>query len=72
MAMKRRIAESSMIRSMGYDPKTKSLEIEFIHGVVWQYFEVPEKVWDEFTKADSMGRFWHGYIKDEYEEMRVR
>jgi KTSC domain len=71
--MKRQFVESSMIKSMGYDAKSKMLEIEFLStGQIWQYYEVPKELWQKFKAAGSLGRFWHQYIKDEYEEARVR
>ena len=38
--MKREHVESSNIESIGYDVKTQTLEIEFLNGAIYQYFDV--------------------------------
>lgn len=69
--MKRESVDSSMISSIGYDPSTKILEIEFNSGAVWHYFNFPKSLWKDFKNADSYGRFFLDYIKDEYQEAKV-
>ena len=69
--MDREYVESSMITSIGYDPNTSTLEIEFkTNGAVWQYYDFPENLWYEF-KAGSLGKFWHVNIKNQYRENQV-
>jgi KTSC domain len=70
--MKRKNVSSSMMASIGYDEKTKTLEIEFNSGTIWQYFDVPKSEFNKMTKADSLGRYFRDCIKDCYEEARVR
>ena len=41
--MNRKPVRSSNISSIGYDSESKTLEIEFHSGGVYQYFNVPEK-----------------------------
>ena len=69
--MKRETVDSSMISSIGYDASTKTLEIEFNSGAVWQYFDFPKNLWKEFKDADSYGRYFRDCIQDMYEEARV-
>jgi hypothetical protein len=70
--MDRQPITSSMIRAIGYDADTGTLEIEFLSdGSVWQYFDVPAGIWGEFQYCDSHGRFWHANIKNRYRELRV-
>lgn len=46
--MQRKPVESSQIKSVGYDPKTKTLEIEFVQGgSVYQYVNVSPEVYEE-------------------------
>ncbi len=70
--MKRKPVTSSMIASIGYDAKTKSLEIEFNSGMIWQYYDLPKSEFNKMNKADSLGRYFLVNIKDCYEEVRVR
>lgn len=59
----RNSVESSNINSIGYDSKNEILEIEFNHGAVYQYFDVPENVYEALMNADSHGRYFDRNIK---------
>lgn len=68
--MERDYIESSMIVSIGFEESV--LEIEFKkNGQVWQYYEVPEYVYQEMMASPSQGVFWHAQIKGQYQESRV-
>ena len=54
---------SSNILSIGYDPSTQVLEVEFISGAVYQYFNVPEAEFESFLNAESKGRYLNANIK---------
>jgi len=69
--MDRKNIESSMIRSIGHDADSATLEIEFNSGAVWQYFDFPESTWHEFEGAVSQGEFFHSDIKNQYSETQV-
>lgn len=69
--MERIYVESSMITSIGYDPQTATLEIEFKSGAVWQYRDFSENEWYEFRSSDSKGKFFHSNIKNKFNEDRV-
>lgn len=63
---------SSNLASVGYDPNTKTLEIEFkISGRVYQYRNVPEDVYQNLMQALSKGRHFNANIKDSYSYTRV-
>lgn len=55
----KREVKSSAIRSVGYDPDTKILSIEFNHGKVYDYLDVPEETFEEMLKAPSVGKFYN-------------
>ncbi|MHB1147329.1 MAG: KTSC domain-containing protein [Lutibacter sp.] len=65
--MKRQSVESSNLASIGYDAANEILEVEFNHGGVYQYFDVPENVYEALMNASSHGRYFVHNIKDEYE-----
>lgn len=69
--MERENVDSSMIRSIGYDANSATLEIEFNSGPVWQYFDFPEPLWYDFKGAGSKGKFFHREIKNQYAESQV-
>ena len=55
---------STMMASAGYDPTSHVLEIEFATGAVYQYVDVPLKVYLAMLDAPSLGQFFHGRIRD--------
>lgn len=61
--MKRQSVESSNLASVGYDAENEILEVQFKHGGVYQYFDVPENVYEELMNADSHGQYFDRNIK---------
>jgi hypothetical protein len=55
---------SSALRSVGYDPEQRVLEIEFTSGAVYQYFDVPPEVYRGLMAAESHGRYFHQHVRD--------
>ncbi len=70
--MKRTPVESSMMRSVGYDPLMSILEIEFTSNHVYQYGEISEETYRELLAADLMGQYFHAYILDQYPYIKLR
>lgn len=69
--MKRESVESSNLASVGYDAAKQILEIEFNHGGIYQYSDVPQEVYNELMRADSLGRYFANKIKNNYEFERM-
>lgn len=69
--MERYTVASSNIRSVGYDPQTQTLEVEFLSSTVYQYYGVPEHMHEQMMKEQSKGRFLNTYIKNQYPYSRV-
>jgi hypothetical protein len=61
--MKRMPVSSSNLASVGYDETSQTLEIEFLHGGVYQYFDVPSSVHEELMDASSHGTYFDRHIK---------
>ena len=57
---------SSNVVAVGYDPNTLTLEVEFKDGAVYLYFDVPETVYQELMRADSIGKFMNANIRNNY------
>ncbi len=53
--MNRQSVESSNLSSIGYHTENEILEIEFNHDGIYQYFDVPENVYEELMNADKQG-----------------
>ena len=68
--MKQPVA-SSNVRSVGYEPQSETLEVEFWNGSVYQYYGVPEFMHEQFINAPSKGQFLNVYIKNQYPYSRV-
>ena len=62
---------SSAIESVGYDAEENVLEIEFRHGGVYEYFDVPEDVYQDLLTAGSRGRYFHENVRGNYEYRRL-
>ncbi len=69
--MNRHPVESSNIASIGYDPDSDTLEVEFHSGGVYQYFDVPQHVYDEFDGPSSKGQYLASHIKGKYRYSKV-
>jgi len=69
--MTRSAVNSSNVESIGYESNTQTLEVEFKNGNIYQYFDVPEAIYDAMAKAESAGRFLIDNIKGVYRYARV-
>ena len=70
--MIREEVKSTNIRSIGYEPESSTLEIEFHSGGIYQYFNVPQTSYNGLMSASSHGSYFHKYIKDNYRWTEVR
>jgi len=62
----RKPVESTNVASIGYNSITKTLEVEFHTGSVYQYFQVPTNTYREFESADSLGRYLSKNIRNKF------
>lgn len=69
--MRRVPVQSRAIASVGYDPASNVLELEFADGDVYRYYAVPRRVHRELLAADSMGRYFQSEIRDQYGYERI-
>lgn len=63
--------ESSNIQGIGYDDDSATLQIQFHKGNEYQYFDVPEHIYDALIAADSKGRYFAQHIKGVFRYSRV-
>lgn len=54
--------KSSNIHSIGYSVELKIIQVQFLSGSVYEYYDVPFNVYDAFLKADSKGKFLNGNL----------
>lgn len=69
--MNRVRVQSTNLKSVGYDAETKTLEIEFHTGDVYQYFNVPAVVHRDLLHASSIGQYFAYFIKTTYRFRKV-
>ena len=53
--MDRTYVSSSNIASIGYDPMQMILEVEFLNGSIYQYYDVPEALYEGIMSASRTG-----------------
>ena len=61
--MERTPVQSRSVSSVGYDRDSSTLEIEFLNGSVYQYFGVPESIFNGLMNAPSKGTFLDQCVK---------
>ena len=69
--MNRTPVTSSHVASVGYDPKTMTLEVEFKNGSIYHYFDVPEAVYRGLLSASSVGTYLNQNIKGSYRYAQI-
>jgi len=69
--MNRQPVTSSNVAEVGYDMDTMILEVAFQNGTVYQYFDVPESIYQELLRSDSVGTFLNQQIKNSYRYAKV-
>jgi hypothetical protein len=62
---------SSNITAVGYDEDSSTLQVEFNNGATYQYFDVPENVFEGLRDAESVGGYLAANIKGSYRYSKV-
>ena len=59
--------KSEAMNSIGYDPQTRRMLIEFKQGKTYPFCNVPQRVFDGLKNAHGRhGEYYHEHIKDRY------
>lgn len=69
--MERQYVTSSNFRSVGYDLNSKTLEIEFNDGAIYQYYNVPQYEYDGLMSAASKGKYASQNIYKKYSQQKI-
>jgi len=69
--MNRKPVSSSNISEVGYDPDTQTLEVLFTNGNIYQYFDIPQTVYESLMSSGSVGQFLSKEIKGNYRYARL-
>lgn len=69
--MQREPVQSSQIRSVGYEPASRTLEIEFSNGAVYQYSNVDPDIHTRMMESSSVGSFFNQNVRGVHEYIRL-
>lgn len=70
--MHRQPVRSSNLAMVGYDAESNTLEIEFLNGGIYQYFDVLPSIHEGLMNAPSHGKFFHAHIRNKYRYSKIR
>jgi lysyl-tRNA synthetase class 2 len=62
---------STAIKWIRYSKEKRALVICFITDKTYKYKDVPEKIYEQFSKSTSKGRYFNFNIRDKYEYEEV-
>ena len=71
-AMDRKRINSSAIRSVGYDARSRVLEIELSSGSIYQYSGVADEVHRRLMSSPSAGSYFRDNIEESFTAKRIR
>ncbi|HET6766478.1 MAG TPA: KTSC domain-containing protein [Chitinophagaceae bacterium] len=63
---------SSVVAAIKYDAPASTLRVIYVSGSVYDYKDVPEKVYKQMKEAFSKGEFLNKQIKPNYAFEKVR
>jgi hypothetical protein len=69
--MERIPVKSTNVKSVGYDLETKTLQVEFKSGGVYQYAGVQLEMYTDLLAAESVGRFVSQVVRSGRKGMRI-
>ena len=69
--MTRHSVSSSNIASIGHEPESNTLEVEFKNGHVYRYAGVSAEVHRDLMNAGSIGSHFHKHIRSNYSGSKV-
>lgn len=69
--MKRMSVTSSTIKSIGYNPLKEILEVEFVKGTIYVYYNVPSEIYVELCEAESIGSYFMKNIAKKFKYEKV-
>jgi hypothetical protein len=64
--MDRQPVSSSHLASIAYNPDSETLEVEFSSGRVYEYYNVPQFMYERLMEASSIGSFFNAEIRNGY------
>jgi hypothetical protein len=70
--MERQFIHSSLINTVGYDPATETLEVEFSDAHITQYLNVSAHIYSKLMSATSHGRYFLAHIRNKHTSRKIQ
>lgn len=64
--------KSSVIAAVTYDERQHVLQVEFHTGRIYDYLDVPRRVYTALMSAESVGQYFNQVIRTQYRSVLVR
>jgi lysyl-tRNA synthetase, class II len=59
-------SQSNSIESFDYDGQKQILRVKFINGKIYKYHDVPDRVYQDWKNAPSVGQYFNTNVKDKF------
>lgn len=65
------IEDSTQMQIVSFDATKLLLTVTFKSGATYEYYDVPIDVAENLLQAESMGRYFHRYVRGPYKYKKV-
>jgi hypothetical protein len=62
---------STVVKYFNYDADSHTLRIQYVSGMVYEYLEVPENVYNQLKESRSKGIYLNKFIKGRFEYRKM-
>ena len=62
---------SQLLKAIGYDANSETLEVQFRKGGTFQFFAVPAFVYTRLLQADSKGSYFEHRVRPNFKFRRL-
>ena len=69
--MERVRVQSDSLKSVGYDSMTETLEVQFRDGGVFQYYSVPEFLFQRLVRKGAKNAYFEDRVRRQFKFRRV-
>lgn len=69
--LERQPVKSRILRSVGYDDSAKILEIEFQNNLIYQFLDVPPKVFTDLMHSGEVGKYFTEKVRPRFQSKQV-
>jgi hypothetical protein len=70
--MTRTKVTADILRSVGYDPDSELLELEFTSGDIYDYQKVQPHLYMGLMSSNAKDAYFNKYIRDHYEVEKIK